>query len=174
MRRLLIDYTDILETTVDKSHNVGLITLKDLSYFNVIEKEKTTIKSRGKKFIQHSTVEEMLDSGETEDTYAFNNLNQIVFAVTVDNIKTFCDAKAYVTGLELIYPMRDVVYTTADDNATFDLKVKLSSTGEILHFGDNMSFSDIGNVMKILNNKLNLNSFGFDIFEINRSLDIKK
>ena len=174
MRRVLIDYTDILEITTDDAQTVGLITLKDFGYFNVIEKEKTIIKSRGVEFTQYATVQEMLDSWETENVYAFNSLNQIVFAVKLENIATFCNAKAYVTGLELIYPMRDVVYTTGEDNATYDLKVTLSTTGEILHLGDNMSFSEVGNVIKILNNKLNINSFGFDIFEITRSMDVKK
>ena len=76
--------------------------------------------------------------------------------------------------MELIYPLKELQYTTGQDNATYDLKVTLSSNGEILHLGNNMSFNEIGNVIKILDNKLNLNSFGYDIFEIRRSLDIKR
>lgn len=174
MRRLLIDYTDILEISTDNSHNVGLITLKDLCFFDVTEKTKTIIKNRGKEFKQYATVSEMLDGGETADVYAFNELNEIVFAVTEENIKTLCDAGAYVTGLELLYPMRELIYTTGNENATYDLKVTLSSNGELIHLGNNMSFNEIGNVIKILDNKINLNSFGFDVFEITRSLDIKK
>ena len=174
MRRLLIDYTDILELDKDVSHGVGLIILKEMNYLDIAQKDKVIIKSRGTELKQHLTVKSMLDSGETKDTYAFNESNQVVFAVPLDTIKTFCSAGAYVTGLEMLYPMKEITYQTSEDNATYDLTAKLSSSGEILHMGDNMSFSEIGNVIKILDNKINLNTFGFDIFEIQRSLEIKK
>lgn len=179
MKRKLIDYTDILEISKDEENSIGLITLKDLCFLDSTNKNKTIIKCRGTEFTQYESIDSMIaaktaaDSTVT-DCYAFNELNQIVFAVSLQTIDTFCSAGAYVTGLELTYPLKDLQYTTGDENATYDLKVTLSSNGEILHLGDNMSFNEIGNVIKILDNKLNLNSFGYDIFEITRSLDVKK
>lgn len=174
MRRLLIDYTDIIDIKVDKTHNQGLITLRDFGYLDISKKKDVVIRNRGKEFEQCDSVQNMIDENKIENVYAFNESNQLVFAVKEDIVKTLCDAGAYITGLELLYPMKEVVYTTGEDNATYDLVVKLSSTGEVLHVADNMSFAEIGNVMKILDNKLSLNSFGFDIFEIQRSLDAKK
>lgn len=179
MRRRLIDYTDILKVEKDEENSIGLITLRDLCFLDSTRKKETIIKCRGEEFTQYSTLEELKEAmTDTESVitncYTFNEFNQIVFVVPIQQTETFCHAKAYVTGLELIYPLRDLQYTTGDDNATYDLKVTLSSSGEILHVGDNMSFNEIGNVIKILDKKLSLNSFGYDIFEIRRSLDIKK
>ncbi len=179
MKRKLIDYTDILEIKEDKDNNVGLIILKDLCFLDLTKKKDTVIKSRGTELTQYATLDEVIEAmADPEsiitDVYTFNELNQIVFVVPIKKIKTFCDASAYVTGLELVYPMKEVQYTTGDGNATFDLKVTRSSNGAILHLGNNMSFSEIGNVIKVLDNKINLNLFGYDIYEIRRSLDSKK
>lgn len=179
MKRKLIDYTDILKIEKDTENNIGLIILRDLCFLDNVKKQDTIIKCRGTEFTQYETLDEMKEAmagkeSVITDCYAFNELNQIVFAVSIDKVETFCHAGAYVTGLELIYPLKELQYTTGQDNATYDLKVTLSSNGEILHLGNNMSFNEIGNVIKILDNKLNLNSFGYDIFEIRRSLDIKR
>ncbi len=176
MKRKLIDYTDILDIKEDKDNNIGLITLRDLYFLDVANKGNTVIKNRGTELVQYKSLQDIINDStiELDNIYTFNELNQIVFVVPVEQIQTFCSARDYVTGLELVYPMKEVKYTTGDDNATYDLKVTLSSNGEILHVGDNMSFSEICNVIKILDNKINLNSFGYDIYEIKRSLDIKK
>lgn len=176
MKRQLIDYTDILDIKTDIDNNIGLITLRDLYFLDTTNKKDTIIKARGVELTQYDSLQDIIGDStiELENIYFFNELNQIVFVVPVEKVQTFCDAKNYVTGLELIYPMKEVKYTTGEDNATYDLKVTLSSNGEIIHVGNNMSFSEVGNIIKILDNKINLNSFGYDTYEIKRSLDTKK
>lgn len=174
MGRILLDFTDIIDFSTDDENQVGLITLRRFEFFDIQQKDKTIVKSRGTKFAQYDTVQEMIDSKVTENVFAYNDLYQIVFAVPTDTVRTFCDAANYVIGLEAFYEMKQLQYITKEDNATYDLIVRTARNGEIVYDGKNMAISEIANVMKILDNKSSLGITGYNIYKIIRSMEVKE
>ena len=47
MERLLVDFTDVIDFNLDDSQEYGLITLRAFPFFDITQKNKTIIKSRG-------------------------------------------------------------------------------------------------------------------------------
>lgn len=174
MGRILADFTDIVNYSLDEANQVGLIVLRKFEFFDVTEKNNTVVKNRGEKFTQYDTVQDMIDSKITENVFSYNDLNQIVFAVPTDFVRTFCDAANYVIGLEIFYKTKHLQYITKDDNATYDLIVRTGKNGEIVYDGKNMSISEIANVMKVLDNKSSLGITGYNIYRIIRSMEVKE
>ena len=174
MARILVDFTDVIDYKTDEENQVGLITLRRFDFFDILQKDKTIIKNRGQEFKQYDTIQEMLDSKETEDVFAYNEFYQIVFVVPIDSVRTFCDAANYVIGLEILYITKPLQYITKDDNATYDLEVRTENNGEIVFDGKNMSISAIANVMKVLDNKSGIGITGYNIYRIIRSMEVKE
>lgn len=174
MARILVDFTDVIDYKTDEENQVGLITLRRFDFFDILQKDKTIIKNRGQEFKQYDTIQEMLDSKETEDVFAYNEFYQIVFVVPIDSVRTFCDVANYVIGLEILYITKPLQYITKDDNATYDLEVRTENNGEIVFDGKNMSISAIANVMKVLDNKSSIGITGYNIYRIIRSMEVKE
>lgn len=174
MERRLLDFIDIVDFTTDEENQVGLITLRRFDFLDIQKIDKTIIKSRGEKFTKYDSIQEMIDSKETENVFAYNDLYQVVFAVSLDTVRTFCDASSYVIGLEAYYETKHLQYVTKESNATYDLIVRTSRNGELVYDGKNMAISEIANVMKILDNKSSLGITGYNIYKIVRSMEVKE
>ena len=173
MERLLVDFTDVIDFNLDDSQEYGLITLRAFPFFDITQKNKTIIKSRGERFTQFDTIQTMIESAQTENVFAYDSLGQIVFLVTKDQVRTLCDATAYIIGLEVFYETKDLQYITSEENATYNLIVRTSKTQDIVYAGKHMSFSDIANIMKVLDDKSDIRITGYNIYKITRSMDSK-
>ena len=174
MGRIIADFINIADFSLDETNQVGLITLRRLDFFDILQKAKTVIKNRGTEFKQYDTVQDMIDSKETENVFALNDFYQIVFAVPTEIVRTFCDAANYIIGLEILYPTKPLQYVTNDENATYDLEVRTENGGDIVFDGKNMSISAIANVMKVLDNKSSIGLTGYNIYRIIRSMEVKE
>lgn len=174
MERRLLDYTDIINIAVDETSKIGLITIRELRFLDSTKIKDIKIRARGVEFTQYATVPEMITAAVTENVYSFDDLGHIVFAVSEETVATMCAASDYIMGLEIKYPIVKVQYVTNNENIVYDVKAKLSNSGNVIYLGKHLSLNEVGNLMKSLDNKIDVEYFGNNIYEISRSLEVIK